>query len=122
MNLRFLIVPIMVFLISGLGLSQDDNGYSFEVTNTSSKEMKNKYTEAINSADLDNYRMVDQKRELVFLDGTRVLLNSANEEGQKLSKERYPQNKVYPTRFKLHESGVIVEIHENPNKVKPNNK
>lgn len=120
MNLRFLIVPLIVILFSGLGFSQKDNSVTFEVTNASSKGLKNKYIEAFSSADFNNYRMIDQKRELVFLDGTRVILSSANEVGASINKERYPKNKVYPNKFKLHDSGIIIELHESPKKKKSN--
>lgn len=109
---------ILIFLVfAQFAFSQEGNVKtpinSFQVENNSSELTTNDFLKAISEGDFNSYRLKHKKRILNFVDGSKVMLDSAIEAGISLNKERFPKNSVYPNSFKLDKSsGIIIELYD----------
>ena len=112
--MKNLIIAIGTILLSSSLFAQ---GKSYIITEKAHVSDINIYITAIEKANWDKYRLVDERRVITFKKGVKIELLSANEMTEKgleihLSKVmKQASNGKYQPLFVLSESGVIIEQH-----------
>lgn len=89
---------------------------SFEVAGTTNEVEISRYTEALRNANIEQYRLPDKQRILLFEDGVKVYLFSLNELGKLYGSWKTADviientDEIYPNRFHILPSGIINEM------------
>lgn len=113
-QLPFIFSFLLSFLMALPVFSQQKK--SFEVAGTTNEVEISRYTEALRNANIEQYRLPDKQRILLFEDGVKVYLFSLNELGKLYGSWKTADviientDEIYPNRFHILPSGIINEM------------
>lgn len=110
---------VVIFLFLNFNLeAQEYNEDVFVISKLGNRFSEEKINQCLEKVDFTYYRLNDQQRVLEFTDGSEIILLSNHELKIEDRKERYSDKLIYPTKFTISESNILVELFENTEKIK----